>query len=322
MRTYILRRVLQTIPLLLGIAALSFLLLRLAPGDFLNTMAENPAISPATIASLRHRFGLDQPWYVQFLLYVRNVFLHLDFGESFSRHQPVFTVLREGLGATLLLAGAAALVTWGLAIPLGVWAAVHRNGWLDRGLSLLAFVGLSVPEVLSGLLLLAFAARTGLFPVGGMRSLDWDSLGTGGRIVDLLRHLILPALVTDLVPLASRMRQMRGTLLDVLGLDYVTAARAKGLPERVVVFKHALRNALNPLITLFGYTLGGLLSGSLVAEIVFAWPGIGRITYEALITRDVYLVLGGVMMASVVLVLGNLAADLLLAIADPRITDA
>src|SRR5215831_6879524 len=179
MRTYVLRRLLQTIPLLLGIAALSFLLLRLAPGDFLGTMAENPAISPATIAGLRHRFGLDQPWYVQFLLYVRNVFLHFDFGESFSRHQPVFAVLREGLGATLLLASAAALVTWGLAIPIGVWAAVHRNGWQDRGLSLVAFAGLSVPEVLSGLLLLAFAARTGLFPVGGMRSLDWESLGAG-----------------------------------------------------------------------------------------------------------------------------------------------
>jgi peptide/nickel transport system permease protein len=255
------------------------------------------------------------------VLYLRNVLFHLDFGESFSRHQPVFAVLREGLGATLLLASAAALVTWGLAIPLGVWAAVHRNGWQDRVLSMTAFVGLSVPEVLSGLLLLYLAARTGLFPVGGMRSLDWESMGPPARVLDILRHLALPALVTGLVPLASRMRQMRGTLLDVLGLDYVTTARAKGLPERTVVFKHALRNALNPLITLFGYTLGALVSGSLVAEIVFAWPGLGRITYEALITRDTYLVLGGVLMASVVLVLGNLAADLLLAIADPRIAD-
>ncbi|HUK65122.1 MAG TPA: ABC transporter permease, partial [Dongiaceae bacterium] len=307
--------------LLIGITALTFLLLQLAPGDFLGTMAENPAISPATIADLRHRFGLDQPWYVQCLLYLRNVLFRLDFGESFSRHQPVFAVLREGLGNTLLLATAAALVTWGLAIPLGVWAAVHRNGWPDRLLSVVAFAGLSVPEVLSGLLLLFLAARTGWFPVGGMRSLDWEGLGAGARVLDVAHHLVLPALVTGLVPLAGRMRQMRGTLLDVLGLDFVTTARAKGLPEHAVIYKHALRNALNPLITLFGYTLGALVSGSFVAEIVFAWPGLGRITYEALMTRDTYLVLGGVLMASVVLVLGNLVADLLLAFSDPRIAD-
>lgn len=319
MRTYVLRRLLQLVPLLLGISALTFLLLKLAPGDFLNTMAENPAISPATIAAMRHRFGLDQPWTVQYLLYLKNVFLHLDFGESFSRHQPVFAVLREGLLNTLLLALSAALITWGLAIPLGVWAAVRQNEWADRSLSLAAFVWLSVPEVLSGLLLLLLAARTGLFPVGGMRSLDWESMGFGARVLDLLRHLALPALVTGLIPLASRMRQMRGSLLDVLGLDFITTARAKGLPESTVVFKHALRNALNPLITLFGYTLGALVSGSFVAEIIFAWPGLGRITYEALTTRDQYLVMGAVLMASVVLVIGNLIADLLLAVADPRI---
>ena len=181
----------------------------------------------------------------------------------------------------------------------------------------MAFVGLSVPEVLSGLLLLMLAARTGWFPVGGMRSLDWESLSLAGRALDLLRHLVLPALVVGLVPLASRMRQMRASLLDVLRLDYVTTARAKGLDERTVVMKHALRNALNPLITLFGYTLGSLLSGSLVAEIIFSWPGLGRVTYEAILSRDQYLVVGSVLMAAVVLVLGNLVADLLLAAADP-----
>jgi peptide/nickel transport system permease protein len=163
------------------------------------------------------------------------------------------------------------------------------------------------------------AARTGWFPVGGMRSLDWETLPLAGRALDLLRHLALPALVVGLVPLAGRMRQMRASLLDVLGLDYITTARAKGLDERAVVMKHALRNALNPLITLFGYTLGSLLSGSLVAEIIFSWPGLGRVTYEAVLSRDQYLVVGSVLMATVVLVLGNLAADLLLAAADPRI---
>lgn len=319
MRTYVLRRLLQTIPLLLGISALTFLLLQAAPGDFLNTMAENPAISPESLEQMRRNFGLDQPWYVQYFVYLKNVFLHFDFGQSFSRHQPVFTVLRTGLTNTLLLASAAAVVTWGLAIPLGVVAAVRQYSLADKGLSLMAFIWLSVPEVLSGLLLLFLAAKTGWFPIGGMRDLDHDYMSAWGRFVDLLRHLALPALVVGLVPLASRMRQMRGNLLDVLRLDYITTARAKGLPESKVIYKHALRNALNPLITLFGFTLGSLVSGSFVAEYIFSWPGLGSITLEAINTQDQYLVMGAVLMASAVLVMGNLIADLLLAVADPRI---
>jgi peptide/nickel transport system permease protein len=320
MRTYILRRVLQTIPLLVGISALTFLLLQLAPGDFLNQMAENPSISAETIEAMRRNFGLDQPWYVQYGRYLRNVVLHLDFGESFSRHQPVFTVLREGLQNTLLLAGASALVTWGLAIPLGMWAAVKQHSWIDRGLSFIAFVWLSIPEILSGLLLLMLAARTGWFPVGGMRSIDYDEMTAVEQFLDIAHHLALPALVVGLIPLAGRMRQMRGNLLDVLRLDYVTTARSKGLDERVVIMKHALRNALNPMITLFGYTLGALVSGSFIAEIIFSWPGLGRLTLDAILTQDQYLVMGSVLMASAVLVLGNLIADLLLVLADPRIS--
>jgi len=320
MKTYILRRFVQMIPLLFGISALTFILLQLAPGDFLNQMAENPAISPATIEAMRRNFGLDRPWYIQYALYLRNIVLHFDFGESFSRHQPVFTVIREGLGNTLLLATAAAVITWGLALPLGIWAAVRQYSWIDKTLSLIAFIWLSIPEILSGLLLLMLAARTGWFPVGGMRSIDYDDLTTLGRLRDLLWHLALPAFVVGLVPLASRMRQMRGNLLDVLRLDYVTTARSKGLDEGVVIYKHALRNALNPMITLFGYTLGALVSGSFVAEIIFSWPGLGRLTLDAILTQDQYLVMGSVLMASIVLILGNLVADLLLAVADPRIS--
>ena len=320
MKTYVLKRLLQMIPLLFGISALTFILLQMAPGDFLNQMGENPAISPATIEAMRRNFGLDRPWYVQYAMYLRNILLHFDFGESFSRHQPVFTVIREGLGNTLVLAGAAAVVTWGLALPLGVLAAVRQYSWVDKTLSLVAFIWLSIPEILSGLLLLMLAARTGWFPVGGMRSLDYDEMSALGKLGDLAWHLALPALVVGLVPLASRMRQMRGNLLDVLRLDYVTTARSKGLDERVVIYKHALRNALNPMITLFGYTLGALVSGSFVAEIIFSWPGLGRLTLDAILTQDQYLVMGSVLMASVVLILGNLVADLLLGVADPRIS--
>jgi peptide/nickel transport system permease protein len=320
MRTYVLRRMLQTIPLLFGISLITFLLLQLAPGDFLNQMAENPGISAEAIEAMRVRFGLDKPWYVQYGIYVQNVVLRLDFGQSFSRHQPVFDVLSEGFTNTLILAVAAAVVTWGLAVPLGMIAAVRQHSWVDRTLSLIAFVWLSIPEILSGLLLLMLAARTGWFPVGGMRSLDYDELDGISQFFDIAHHLVLPALVVGLIPLASRMRQMRGSLLDVLRLDYVTTARAKGLSERTVIVKHALRNALNPMITLFGYTLGALVSGSFIAEIIFSWPGLGRLTLDAILTQDQYLVMGAVLMASLVLIVGNLIADLLLAVADPRIT--
>jgi peptide/nickel transport system permease protein len=319
MRTFILRRVLSAIPLLFGVTTITFVLLELTPGNFVDTVLQNPQNSPQEIQAMIHRFGLDKPWYVQYLLYLKNICLHFDFGESFARHQPAFVVLREGMINTLVLAMAAAVVTWGLAIPLGVWAAVRQYSWLDKGLSLLAFVWLSIPDVLSGLLLLLLAASTGLFPVGGMRSIDWDSLDTAGKAFDLLHHLILPAFVVGLVPLASRMRQMRANLLDVLRLDFVTTARSKGLDEHTVIFKHAVRNALNPLITLFGFTLGALLSGALVAEIIFAWPGLGRITFEALNAKDLYVVLGGVQIAAAMLIAGNLVADVLLAVADPRI---
>ena len=320
MRIYIVKRFLQVLPLLFGISALTFLLLHLAPGDFLATVAENPQVSPEVLEQMRRNFGLDRPWYVQYGLYLRNVFLHLDFGESFAYHRPVFTILRTGLFNTLLLASAAMVVTWGLAIPFGVLAAARQHTWLDRSLSMGAFVWLSLPEVLTGLLLLMLAARTGWFPVGGMHADDTFGMTAAGRAGDVLRHLLLPALVVGLVPLASRMRQMRGSLLDVLRLDYVTTARAKGLSERTVIVKHALRNALNPMITLFGYTLGALVSGSFIVEIIFSWPGLGRITLDAILTQDQYLVMGAVLMASLVLIVGNLIADLLLAIADPRIS--
>lgn len=319
MAPYVVRRLLHMIPVLLGISLLTFAVIQLAPGDFLSTMELNPQISSDTIASMRARFGLDQPWWVQYALWLKNIFFHLDFGESFSRHQPVFAVLAPAVLNTLVLALAAAVITWGLAVPLGILAAVKQHTWVDRVSSLGAFLGLSVPEVFLALLLILFAAKTGWFPVGGMVSVNHDLLGPGGRVLDVLHHLVLPAFVLATVPLAGRMRQMRANLLDVLRADYVTTARAKGLPERTVVWKHAVRNAINPLITLFGYTLGTLLSGAFLVEVVTSWPGLGRITIEALVARDLYLMMGSVMMASTLLILGNLVADLLLAAADPRI---
>ncbi len=322
MRAFVLRRLLQSLPVLLGVSALTFLLMQLAPGDIITTLGQNPGISAETLESMRHRFGLDRPWFIQYLFYLRNVALRFDFGESFTRHEPVMTVLRAGLGNTLVLAVAGGIITWGLAIPLGVWAATKRGTWVDRGLTAAASLALAVPELLSGLFLLLLAARTGWFPVGGMHGPEWERMNAVGRMMDLARHLALPALVVGLVPLAGRMRQMRAGLLDVLGLDFVMAARARGLPEHRVLFHHALRNALNPMITLFGFTLGALVSGSFVAEVVFSWPGLGRITVEALLSEDPYLLMGAVLLSTFVLVLGNLVADVLLVVADPRLRDA
>lgn len=318
MRAYVLRRVLEAVPLLLGVAALTFLLLQLMPGDALTVVAMDPTVSPESIAAMRERFGLDRPWWTQLALYLRNLAM-LDLGESFSRHAPVTEVLRAALGNTLLLSVCGALVTWGLAVPLGALAALRQRTAVDRGLTVAAVAALSVPEVVSGLLLLLLAVRTGWFPAGGMHGGDWESLGTLARAGDVLHRLVLPALTVGLVPLAGRLRQMRSSVLDVMRLEHVQVARAKGLDEPTVTRRHIVRNALNPMITLFGYTLGSLVSGSFVAEVIFAWPGLGRVTMEALMAQDPYLVMGSVLMASVVLVAGNLAADVMLAVADPRI---
>ena len=319
MRTFLLRRLFSLVPLLMGVTLIAFLLIYLAPGDFLSQMSENPTISPDTIEAMRRKFGLDQAWYVQYFLWLKNVFVHLDFGESFAYRQPVFSVIIPRLGNTLILAVTAAIVAWGLAIPLGIISAVRQYSWVDKSSSLFAFIGLSIPELFFALLMMYFAANTGWFPVGGMRSLDFNDLSFGGKLLDLAHHLFLPALVLGMVPTAGRMRQMRANLLDVLRLDYVTTARAKGLDENTVVFKHAVRNAINPLITLFGFTIASLLSGSFIVEIVMAWPGLGSLTLEALLKQDLYLVMGSVVIAATMLVLGNLIADILLAIADPRI---
>jgi peptide/nickel transport system permease protein len=316
---YLLRRLLNLIPLLLGISFLSFLIIELAPGDFLSAVRADETVAPEAVHSMEARFGLDRPWPQRYALWLENIVLHHDFGESFAYRQPVFAVIVPRLGNTLLLALAAALVAWGLAIPLGILSAVKQHSGWDRTASFVAFVGLSVPEVFLALLMLLLAARTGWFPIGGMRDLDWDSYSAAHKVLDVVHHLVLPALVLGSIPMAARMRQMRANLLDVLRLDYVTTARAKGLPERTVIWKHAVRNALNPLVTLFGFTLATLLSGSFVVEIVFGWPGLGRLTLEAIQKQDLYLVMGSVLMASVMLVLGNLVADILLAVVDPRI---
>ena len=318
MKTYILKRLLHMIPLLIGITFFSFLIINLSPGDYLTAMSQNPQVTSETIEGLRMRFGLDKPWYIQYIRWLWNSF-HLDFGYSFANQVPVFSLIKVRMLNSLILALSAALFAWGLSIPLGILSAVRQNTWVDRSASFVSFLGLSIPEVFFALLMVFFAARTGWFPVGGMKSIDFEYMSYGGQMLDILHHLILPTIVLGSVSMAGRMRQMRANLLDTLLQDYVQTARAKGLSERVVIYKHALRNAINPLITLFGFTLANLLSGAFLVEVVMSWPGLGRLTLDALFTRDLYLVMGSLLMASVMLILGNLAADIMLALSDPRI---
>ena len=318
MPTFILKRLLHMIPVIFGITFFSFLIISLAPGDFITAMSQNPQITQETIDGLRMKFGLDQPWYIQYVKWLWNA-MHLDFGYSFANQVPVFTLIGERMLNTMILALSAALFAWGLSIPLGVISAVRQNTLVDRSASFVSFIGLSIPEVFFALLMVMFAARTGWFPVGGMKSIDFEFLSYGHQFLDLIHHLILPTIVLGSIQMASRMRQMRANLLDTLLQDYVQTARAKGLSERVVIYKHALRNAINPLITLFGFTLANLLSGAFLVEVVMSWPGLGRLTLDALFTRDLYLVMGSLVMAAVMLMIGNLMADILLAVSDPRI---
>lgn len=319
MKTYILRRLLQVIPVMFLVPFLTFLLIDLAPGSVLDTWKLNPAIPTEVIDQLTVKYGLDQSWYMRYAAWLKGAVLHLDLGYSVSNKRPVTPVITERLFNTFILALLATVIEWLIAVPLGILSATRQYTWTDRICSAIAFLGLSIPGVFLALLALLFAKVTGLFPIGGLRSIDYDSLTWLGKVGDILHHLILPAIVLAASGLATYMRQMRGSLLDELRADYLTTARAKGLGEGVVIGKHAVRNAINPLITLFGFSLSGLLSGSVLVETVMSYPGLGRTVVEALFAQDEFLVVAALLMGTVLLIAGNLLADLLLALSDPRI---
>jgi peptide/nickel transport system permease protein len=249
-----------------------------------------------------------------------------DFGRSLKYDTPVFELLQPNLFNTFLLATLAMLVTWSIALPLGIHCAVHRHGLLDRTFSGLAFLGMSTPGFFLALLVLYFTVavvntRLGfaLLPTGGSVSGDYDQLSLPLKILDRLRHLVLPVLVLTAGAVAELQRITRGNLLEVLRAQYVTVARAKGLPERTVIYKHAFVNALNPLVSIFGYRLSSLLSGAALVEIVFSYPGMGKVILDATLSHDLYVMMAGILVGAVLLIAGNLLADLILMAIDPRI---
>ena len=314
---YILKRIIQTIPLLIIVSLISFFIIRLSPVDPLAELRLNPSVSQETLEREAQRLGLDKPVIVQYGKWAKP-FIKGDLGIT-SNGEQVSAKLKERIPNTLLLTVVVIFLTWVCGIPLGILAALKRKTPFDRILTVLTSIGMAIPSFFFAVLLLIFAVRTGWFPVGGLTGANFADMGLFSQIKDIAHHLFLPVVVLFTLSLAGLQRQMRANMLDVLDSDYVKFARAKGLSENQVIYKHALRNAVNPLITLLGFEFAGLLSGAALTEYVFQYPGLGRLILEAVLKSDINLVMASLMMGAIMLVAGNLIADILLIITDPRI---
>ncbi|MBL8013854.1 MAG: ABC transporter permease [Candidatus Omnitrophica bacterium] len=318
MLKFIVQRVLVSVPMLLGITFLTFFLMRLTPGSYLDTMRLDPQVSQETIERYQKLYQLDKPLIEQYFSWVKNIFRG-ELGHSFHYNVPVAHLISGRMLNTFVLSLAAFLVTWLIAIPLGIWAAVHRDRWQDKWVQFFSYVFLSFPSFFLAMIFLFWASRTGGLPLGGMRSLTFEELSLPSQVLDLFKHLAIPTVALSLGSIGALQKIMRGNMLEVLGQQYILAARAKGLPENRVLYVHALRNAINPLITLLGYEFSSLLSGAALIEIICSWPGLGSLMLKAVMAKDIYLVMASMLMGSVMFIGGNLLADLALAKADPRI---
>ncbi len=318
MSVYILKRVLAAIPLLFGLLTITFIVIHLAPGDPTSFYIQD-AVDPQMAARLRSNLGLDQPILVQFYHWFRSA-LTGELGISFSKHVPVTDIILETVPNTLLLTTSALLVNILLGVLLGVATAMKRGTNTDYFAGIFALFIYSMPEFwLALMLILLFSEFIPVFPASGMQSPFADMMSTGEYVLDVLKHMVLPVFVLGVASAAGTGRFMRGSLLEVIHQDYIRMARAKGMPERIVVWKHALRNALIPIITIVGLSLPFLLGGAVIIETVFAWPGMGKLTIDAIFARDYPLIIGCTLVSGVMVILGNLAADILYAVADPRI---
>jgi len=316
---FVIRRLLQLVPVVLAIAAMNFLLIKMAPGDAADILAGQ--MGHATLEftqQLRREFGLDLPLIEQFLIYMGRL-LTLDLGVSFLQQQPVLDLILDRLPATLVLMVTAISLAGVLGVGLGVAAARRQGSWIDNLVSVSALIIYATPAFWLGLMLIVlFSIKLDLLPSGGMMQIGAGKTSLAYAL-DVARHLILPAATLGLFYVAIYTRLMRAAMLEVYGLDFITAARAKGLSEGVIAWTHALRNALLPVVTLAGVQIGHLLGGSVLVETVFGWPGLGRLVFDALLQRDLNLLLGILLVSSVVVVIANLIVDLLYGLLDPRI---
>jgi len=321
MTAYLLKRIAMLFPLLLGITLITFTVIHLAPGEPVEMQtAMSPKITAETRQRLREFYGLDKPLHVQYGLWLGRI-ARLDFGRSFAPdNRPVIDKIKERIPVTLSLNIIALVIEFGLALPIGILAAVRRNTLLDKGLTVFVFLGFAMPTFWLALLLMyLFGVKLDWLPISGLHSLGSDRLSTGAWLLDMAKHLVLPIAVASFGSLAGLSRYMRSTMLEVIGQDYITTARAKGLPERVVILKHAFRNALLPIITLLGFSLPGLIGGSVIFETIFAIPGMGQLFFMGVMARDYPLVMGILVIGAGLTLIGNLLADLCYALADPRI---
>jgi peptide/nickel transport system permease protein len=306
---------------LLGITLLSFWIINLAPGSPTDMQT---TLSPTAGAEARERlekiYGLDQPIHIQYMNWVKRVAM-LDFGQSLSGdHRPVWDKIKERLPLTLSLNIISLVLILGISIPIGIFSALYQGGWFDRSMTIFVFIGFAMPSFwLALLLMMTFGIFWPVFPISGVTSLDFEYLSFWGKLADLARHLTLPVFVFTITGLAGMSRFMRTSMLEVLRQDYILTARAKGLPVRVVVFKHALRNALMPVITILGLSVPTLIGGSVIVESIFSLPGLGQLFYHSVLARDYPLIMGNLVLVSVLTLAGNLLADLGYALADPRI---
>ena len=314
---YILKRILQGIPIIIIVSFVSFFLIRLSPVDPLAELKFNPAISKQTIEAEKIRLGLDKPVAIQYFIWGKN-FLKGDMGTTTSGEK-VSSKIKERVLNTLLLSLSVIFWTWTIGIPLGIIAALNYRSAFDRILTVLSSIGMAIPSFFFAILLLIFAQKTGWFPIGGLTCPNFSNMDLWHKILDVAHHLFLPTLVLTTISLAGLSRQMRSNLLDVLDSDYVKFAKAKGLRPSKVIIKHALRNAINPLVTLLGFEFAALLSGAALTEYVFQYPGLGRLILEAVMKSDINLVMASLMIGSFMLILGNIIADILLKITDPRV---
>ena len=318
MLLYIARRLLTLGPLLFGMLVLGFAIIQLAPGDPVQVLVGDYPAPPDYVKQVRERFGLDQPRSIQFARYAGQV-LRGNLGYSFFYNEPVLDLLAGRLGATLLLMSSALVISSVAGVGLGIACGRRPGSKTDHVLLVVGLVGYSLPVFWLGqLLLMGLALKLDLFPTQGMRGVLFG-VGSIGRALDVLHHLALPALTLGTRYLALNVRLMRASLVEVGGQDYLRTARAKGLSERVVIYKHAVRNALLPVVTMIGLNVGHLVAGAVLTETVFAWPGLGRLIYDAILHRDYPVMLGGLLVVSACVVVGNLLADLAYAVIDPRI---
>jgi peptide/nickel transport system permease protein len=315
---YPLRRAIRAVLLLFGVSVLCFLFTEMAPGSFFDEMRLNPQISPETILALHARYGLDQPLLVRYGHWLAAV-VRGDLGFSIAYNAPVAPLLWSRALNTLLLATIAMLLTWLIGVPLGVWSAARRGRWLDRVIESGNSLLISIPEIVIAIGLLALAVRWRTVPVGGMMSMGHEELSTWGKVQDLLRHMLLPTAILVLAGIAIVIRHVRASVVEVLDAPYVRAGRGLGIGQARLLFRHVLPVAASPAISLFGFSIASLLSGSLLVEVATGWPGLGPLLLEATLARDLYLVIGGIIFSAIFLVAGNFIADLLLMASDPRI---